>query len=59
MDEEIVIDTLAILGERCNRCDSKPAELLHSCPYAIDIYDDPDVKCDCCSHCAQECAMDI
>ena len=59
MNEEIVIDTLAILGERCQRCETAQSELPHSCPFVSDIYDDPHSECNCCLDCVQDCANDI
>lgn len=44
---------------RCSTCKKHPAEELHTCPYRVDIDNDPDFQCDCCEDCENECAMDI
>lgn len=43
----------------CNRCNSKEDTSLHACPYALEINNDYDFVCDCCSDCEHECCMDI
>lgn len=36
-----------------------PGKPLHSCPYKEDVGGDPVSRCNCCSECRRECAMDI
>jgi hypothetical protein len=43
----------------CPRCQLRPAQSDHPCPYQSEINDDEETLCDCCEDCAQECAWDI
>lgn len=43
----------------CEKCEEKPAQPLHNCPYSTDVYDDYSVSCNCCSECTYQCCMDI
>ncbi len=48
--------------DRCTSshdCGNKGTSGLHACPFSADIYDDDDLKCNCCSDCQHECSMDI
>lgn len=36
-----------------------PGQERHGCPYAEDIHDDFETKCNCCGSCEQECCDDI
>lgn len=45
--------------ERCQCCKLNPAEPIHSCPYAEDVNNDPDTRCNCCPACQHQCLMDI
>lgn len=44
--------------EMC-KCGVNPAEPDHSCPYAEEIHQDYESRCNCCDVCAQNCADDI
>ncbi len=33
--------------------------ILHTCPFQIDINNDEKFKCNCCSSCTDQCAMEI
>ena len=43
----------------CSRCEIRPKNPLHSCPFNEDINNDSKTLCNCCNSCARECAMDI
>ena len=45
--------------ELCERCEKKEAQSEHMCPFKFEIYDDKEYKCNCCSECELECAMDV
>lgn len=43
----------------CSRCDRRPANAMHTCPYQSEINDDNETECDCCDVCQQDCCDDI
>lgn len=43
---------------RCGHCDN-PGKPEHQCPYAIDIFNNPEKMCNCCDDCTQACMDDI
>ena len=43
----------------CQHCKKNQAQPDHECPFAADVNNDSDTKCNCCGECAHECAMDI
>jgi hypothetical protein len=49
---------LSGLHERC-RCGKVGTQGLHPCPYAEEIFDEPEPVCYCCDDCTAECAIDI
>jgi hypothetical protein len=56
----VSLSTIAKEGKLCSRCEKRPEEPLHACPYQQEINDSTDEKyCDCCQHCEQECRDDI
>lgn len=46
-------------AERCPRCQQRPAEPLHTCPYREELSDDPNDHCTCCPDCTDLCREDI
>ena len=58
-------DKLKVLNDgvelkfKCPRCHIRDMEDDHPCPYAVEIEDDNETMCNCCSKCEHECAMDI
>ncbi len=44
---------------KCCRCKENPECELHTCPYSVEIHDDSESMCNCCSKCTQDCADDI
>lgn len=44
---------------KCQRCQAKPAEPDHECPYRAEINDDSKTLCNCCDACRAECCDDI
>lgn len=45
--------------ELCEACEERPAEPLHSCPYAEELHDDDSERCTCCIDCQNECALSV
>lgn len=45
--------------EICSTCGVSPAEPPHTCPKAVEIYNDTKTLCNCCSYCTDGCALDI
>jgi Holliday junction resolvase RusA-like endonuclease len=45
------------LGPKC-KC-GKAGKANHTCPFAVEIYDDRKSMCNCCDECAGECAMSV
>lgn len=43
----------------CEKCQVNERAEEHTCPYAVEISDDSESMCTCCSECEHECAMDI
>lgn len=56
MDKEEFKNILA--HGHCQGC-KNPGMPIHSCPFATDIYDDSEARCNCCDECIQACAYDI
>lgn len=49
-----------VLAENPPNCSCGAAgEPEHGCPYAEDVNNDSEKKCNCCDFCAEQCAMDI
>ncbi len=47
-------------NSECQECgEPKGTPYLHSCPYAEEINNDYEKKCNCCKGCSNRCAMDI
>jgi len=47
------------MKDKCERCESAEDLPLHTCPYAVDIHDDYESKCNCCEACQYQCAMSV
>ena len=47
----------AVEKDEC-KC-GNPAEGLHICPLAADIFNDAESLCNCCPECVDECRLDI
>lgn len=45
--------------ELCPKCKREEQEDWHYCPYQLDINNDRDSQCRCCSRCENKCRMDI
>jgi hypothetical protein len=45
--------------ELCECCGKNPAEPLHTCPFAVEIYGDEKQMCNCCDTCENQCCQDI
>lgn len=43
----------------CFNCNKREALEKHPCPYRIEMGDDAETLCTCCSECRDECAMDV
>ena len=43
---------------KCGSCGGPGLEP-HTCPFAEEIRDDHETKCNCCAACSHECAMDV
>jgi len=46
-------------NDLCDNCQKNKAEELHTCPYAKEIHDNYELKCNCCPECRQGCLWDI
>jgi len=45
-------------NELCKLCKKNPADELHTCPFAEEIYGDKQL-CNCCQECTNRCCEDI
>lgn len=43
----------------CEKCNKNPSDGLGTCPYQVEINDDRETLCNCCSECSSQCAEDI
>ena len=47
------------MKELCGCCEKKPAQDMHTCPFAEEIHGDEESLCNCCEDCETKCCDDI
>ena len=43
----------------CEKCENNSSNGLKNCPYKVEINDDRETLCNCCSDCSRQCAEDV